>query len=152
MIRQRSTTSRGLWGTRMVSGGLSLLLGDGLDRELAAGAPPGWSWPLEARARYITAAVPRRRLALGWERLLLVARRPSSCPTIRPPLCRDRILAAEPGILEMSRALSHAGIEAAAGVAAASLLLRDGAGPLYNRHSTTDLDDAVRQIVTLARR
>jgi len=147
MIRLSTSASRGFRGARTISGG-HLLRGDSLDRELAAGAPLGWCRSLEVRARHITSAEQRRRLARDWEHLLGVARRPADTRTARLPLCRDRVLAAEPEILEMSFALSLAGIEAAAGVAAASLLLRDGAGPIYNRRCATDLVDAVRRILT----
>jgi hypothetical protein len=53
-------------------------------------------------------------------------------------------LATEAEILDMVGALSEAGLESAAGVAAASMLLRDGTGPLYNRRCKTDLAKAIK--------
>jgi hypothetical protein len=63
------------------------------------------------------------------------------------PLCRDRITAAGPDVQDMLASLLTPAPVAARGVAAASLLLTDGAGPVYNRHSSMDLVTAVREVV-----
>jgi|HubBroStandDraft_1064217.scaffolds.fasta_scaffold13027_2 hypothetical protein len=125
---------------------LSLLRSSYLDRQLASGAPLGWSPSLATRARRITSTQRIRRLAENWERLLQVAHRPAGIRTPRVPLCRDRILAAEAEILELVVALSEARFESAAGVATASMLLRDGTGPLYNRRCKTDLAWAIQDV------
>ena len=130
---------------------LSRLRSSDLDRQLAAGAPTGWSRSLATRARLITSTERLRGLAENWDHLLQVARRPAVIGTNRAPLCRDRILATEAEIREMVDALSEARPESAAGVATASLMLRDGAGPLYNRHCQTDLAEAVQGATRLIR-
>jgi hypothetical protein len=132
--------------TRLNSRLLSRLRRRDLDRQLAAGTPPGWSRPLAARARHITSTERLRRLAENWEHLLQVSRRPAALLTSHAPLCRDRILASEAEIREMVDALSGARLESAAGVATASVLLRDGTGPLYNRQCETDLTAAIQDV------
>jgi hypothetical protein len=129
--------------TRASSRLLSRLRSNYLDRQLAAGAPPGWSQSLTARARLITSTEHLRTLAENWEHLLEVSRRPAVMGTNRAPLCRDRIMAVEADIRELVDALSEARLESAPGVATASTLLRDGTGPLYNRQCQTDLAGAI---------
>ena len=63
----------------------------------------------------------------------------------RVPLCRDRIRAADASVRKMIAALLVPGPVPARGVATVSLLLSDGAGPLYNRRSPTDLEEAVHE-------
>jgi len=122
---------------------LAVLRAASLDRQLASGTPPGWNRALAARAGYITGAEAGRGLAEDWEHLLVSCRQPGAARTSRTPLCRGRILAAEAAIHDMLAAISAARLESAAGVAMASLLLRDGTGPLYNRHCPTDLTAAI---------
>ncbi len=62
------------------------------------------------------------------------------------PLCRDRIASAEPAVHAMLAALVAPLPVSAQGVAMASLLLSDGAGPLYNRRSSVDLVAAVHDV------
>jgi hypothetical protein len=86
----------------------------------------------------------RLKLARAWENLLLsadVTRRPNNP---RLPLRRARILAAEPDIRRMTAALRAPLPAPARGVAMASVLLMDGAGPLYNARGQVDLGTAVR--------
>jgi hypothetical protein len=130
---------------------LGQLRSHSLDRQLAAGAPPGWSRSLAARAHRITSTDRLGRLAANWEHLLQVARGPAAVGRTRVPLCRHRILASEAEIVEMVDALSEARLESAAGVATAALLLRDGTGPLYNRRCQTDLTRALRGVIGLIR-
>jgi hypothetical protein len=122
---------------------LHVLCSSSLDRQLASGTPPGWSRSLAARADGITTPQHLRCLAEDWEHLLHAARRPATMRSARVPLCRDRILAAEGEIRGLIAALSEARLGSAAGVATASLLLRDGTGPLYSRRCTTDLVEIV---------
>jgi hypothetical protein len=116
-----------------------------LDRDLAAGRPPEASWLLATRAQDLVAVRTRQLLAGDWEHLLRVVQRP---PVPRTPLgaiCRDRVAAAEPDIREMVSRLRAPVPVAARGVATASTLLGDGAGPLYNRGSRRDLAADVRR-------
>jgi hypothetical protein len=64
---------------------------------------------------------------------------------VRP--CADRILAAEPEIRELISLLLASFPMAARGAAMAGLILRDGAGPLYNRASSTDLAAMLRAAI-----
>jgi hypothetical protein len=58
-------------------------------------------------------------------------------------LCRDRIIAVTPEVLELVTHLRAPLPVAARGVAAASVLLTDGAGPLYRIRAATGLREAV---------
>jgi len=116
-----------------------------LDRDLAAGRPPEASRMLAARARDLVALRTRHLLAADWEHLLRVARRPARPHTPLAAICRGRVAAAEPDIRELVTRLRAALPVAARGVATASTLLGDGAGPLYNKGSRRDLSADVRQ-------
>jgi hypothetical protein len=59
-------------------------------------------------------------------------------------LHRDWIVAAGPEVREIAACLRTPLPVAAAGVAAASVLLTDGAGPLYNPRGRLGLRDALR--------
>jgi hypothetical protein len=119
------------------------LLSATLDRRLADGDCPESHPLLAVRAQTLVAPDTRRALAQSWEHLLAVAHRPGA---LRVPLCRDRLTAAEPDVRDMLVALS-ARLVPARGVALVSTLLRDGAGPLYNRHCPVLLRTAVRHAI-----
>jgi len=146
MTKEPTPSTLSFFDTRASSRLLGRLRSSYLDRQLASGAPPGWSRSLSARAGRITSTERLRSLAENWEHLLQVSRRPAVILTGRAPLCRDRILATEAEIREMVDALSEARLQSAAGVASASLLLRDGTGPLYNRQCRTDLAGAIQDV------
>jgi hypothetical protein len=116
-----------------------------LDRQLAAGCPPGSSRVLAIRAREIASPAARRELAQWWEYVLDQGRRPPVPRTPRAPLCRDRIAAAERDVREMLTVLAGPLPITARGAAMASSLLSDGTGPLHNRRSRPGLGAAVRQ-------
>jgi hypothetical protein len=100
---------------------------------------------LAARAERLVSPPVRMALAQDWRELLKRAVRPAMGP--RPsqvPLCRDRIVAAEGDVAAMLGALTAPRPISAQGVALASCLLCDGSGPLYDRHSRTDLRTALR--------
>jgi len=124
---------------------LARALASSLDRELAAGCPPGFSRALAIRARRIVSPAGRRSLAEGWERVLDRASRPPAPRTPRGPLCRGRIAAAEGDVRELLAALTGALPIAARGAAMASVLLIDGTGPLHSHRSPLDLGAAVRE-------
>jgi hypothetical protein len=115
-----------------------------LDGRLAAGHTPESSFLLATRAHTLVSPEHRRALAGYWEHLLeeSVGRRQGVIR--RVPLCRSRIAEAEPAVRDMIGALVSAAPLPARGVAMASALLRDGAGPLYNQRCSTDLGAAVR--------
>jgi hypothetical protein len=117
-----------------------------LDAQLAAGAAPESGRLIGLRARALVVPARRQRLASDWDRLVTVARERPPART-RVPLRRDRIIAAEADIRELQRSLRASAPVPARGVAIASTLLADGAGPLYNRNSHVDLRAAVQEAV-----
>lgn len=124
---------------------LARALASSLDRELAAGCPPGFSRALAIRARRIVSPSGRRSLAGSWERVLDQANRPPVPRTPRWPLRRGRTVAAEGDVREMLAVLMGALPIAARGAAMASVLLSDGTGPLHSYSSPLDLGAAVRE-------
>ena len=129
---------------RITDRALARAFGSQLDRHLAAGRSPESARLLAARAQDLVSPVTRQELADSWEHLLDRARR-APAPTLgRMALHRDRIVAAEPEVREIAACLRTPLPVAAAGVAAASVLLTDGAGPVYNRRARPGLRDALR--------
>jgi hypothetical protein len=117
-----------------------------LDARLAAGVSPESGRLIAVRARALVVPARRQRLASDWDRLLTIARERPARAT-RVPLRRDRIVAAEADIRELQRSLRASAPVPARGVAIASSLLADGAGPLYNRDSCADLRAAVQEAI-----
>jgi hypothetical protein len=117
-----------------------------LDRRLAAGQAPESTALLATRAQALVSPDHREGLAHDFEHLLEVVRGRRS-PSHRPlPLCRERILAAEPALRDLLAALVMPVPVPAGAVAGARRLLSDGAGPLYNGSSAVDLVSAVREV------
>ncbi len=124
---------------------LSRLLAPSLDRQLASGCSPESNRLLATRAQRLVSPSVRGALTRNWLDLLTVARRPAVPRISHTPLCRDRIIAAEDEIRAMLGVLSTTLPTPARGVAMASWLLRNGAGPLYNRHCAADLRTELRE-------
>ncbi len=125
---------------------LARLAASRLDRQLASGVPPESSGLLAARAGHLVSPLVRGALARSWESILVQVHRP---PVMRDPgvrLCRQRIIAAEDEVRAMVLALTTPLPVPARGVALVNHLLGDGAGPLYNPDSATD----VRAVLRLA--
>jgi hypothetical protein len=118
-----------------------------LDRQLAAGRSPESSRFLASRAQALVSPATRRVLARDWEHLLEATHLPPRARRVGVPLCCDRITAAEPEVRDMLASLLTLGPIAAGGVAAAQMLLCDGAGPVYNRSCATDLATALREAI-----
>ena len=117
-----------------------------LDARLAAGVAPESGRLIGLRARALVVPARRQRLASDWDRLVKMAReRPPA--RARVPLRRDRIVAAEADIRDLQRSLRASAPVPARGVAIASTLLADGAGPVYNRSSRVDLKAAVQEAI-----
>jgi hypothetical protein len=142
-----------LHGTRLVSRAntpwlrlLASLRSSSLDRQLASGRHPEASRLLAVRAMKLVSPSTRAALADNWRDLFAQARRPPVARNPRIPLCRDRIIAAEDAARAMLDALSASRPVPARGVAMAGGLLREGTGPLYSRHCTTNLADLLRQV------
>jgi hypothetical protein len=123
------------------------LLARCLDRRLAGGEPPESTRLLATRAQVLVRLGERQTVARNWEHLLTVTRGPSGRSIGRLPLCRDRIVKAEPVVRGMLVALTAPLPVPARGVAMATALLSDGAGPLYNAESPSDLVAALGQIM-----
>ncbi|MGO9342698.1 MAG: hypothetical protein ACLP6E_09295 [Acidimicrobiales bacterium] len=126
---------------------MARLLGSSLDRELATGTPAESRRLLAARADMLASPTTREALARNWRDLLERAFRSQTGRLPRVPICRDRIIDAEAHIQAMLSALTASRPSSARGVAMASRLLSDGAGPLYNRHSATDLRVPLREVL-----
>jgi hypothetical protein len=126
---------------------LTRIRGTPLDRRLAAGASPESGRLIALRARALVVPARRQRLASDWDRLVRIAREPPATAAKRVPLRRDRIVGAEADIRELQRALRASAPVPARGVAIASTLLSDGAGPLYNRDAGVDLRTAVQAAI-----
>jgi hypothetical protein len=123
---------------------LARTLGLRLDRRLAAGCSPDSASLLAARALDLVSVATRQALADNWEHLLSTAKH-APAPTLgRMALHRDRIIGAEPEVREIAACLRKPVPVTAAGVAAASVLLTDGAGPVYNLHAQPGLRDSLR--------
>lgn len=116
-----------------------------LDSELALGVSPGASARLALRARRLTGSRERYRLARGIESILARTASPAGSRWPPPPVCRDRVRAAARDLDALAARLRSPGPVAARGVAQASLLLRDGRGPLYRRASREDLRARARR-------
>jgi hypothetical protein len=128
---------------RITDRALARALSFRLDRRLAAGRSPESDRLLAARAQHLVSAATRRALADDWEYLLHVAKR-APAPTLgRMALRRDQIVAAEPEVRKIAACLRTPLPVAAVGVAAANVLLTDGAGPLHNPYAGIALRDAL---------
>ncbi len=103
-----------------------------LDRALAAGASPDSGVLLSLRARELMSMRNRRSLACALRRILSEADEPlppvgSALPLARRDIRRHRRL-----IHELADVLDRTGPVELRGLAAVEVLLKDGAGPLYN--------------------
>jgi hypothetical protein len=139
---RRLVTRRCRWWDRAVA----RLQAPTLDRRLAYGFEPEANGFMATRAQTLVSPGRRQEVAANWEHLLEVARRPALRHNGRVPLCRDRIAEAESEVRSMLVVLVTPWPVSARGVAMASRLLSDGAGPLYNRRSPIDLVAAVRDV------
>lgn len=105
----------------------------GLDRELASGADPNSDPLRRARARALVRSDSRLKVAASVEHLVAEASSPPRPLTPRVPIARAAIRACGAEletIVERLKAPAHITPQA---VAMISLLLSDGAGPLYGR-------------------
>jgi hypothetical protein len=125
---------------------LARLFASSLDRQLASGRPPESSRLLAARSLMLVSPSTRATLERNWLHMLAQARRSPGARDPRVPLCRDRIIAAEDAVRVMLDALVVHRPVSGRGVAQASWLLGDGAGPLYNPHCAVDLQTALREV------
>lgn len=123
------------------------IFGFRLDRRLAAGDDPDSGRLLAARAQHLVSVAKRQELAECWENLLARARRSPAPAHAAMSIRADRVLAAEPDVLDLIAHLRMALPVPARGVAAAHVLLTDGAGPVYDKRAAAGLRDATRAAV-----
>ena len=129
---------------RITDRALARAFGGRLDRRLAAGRSPESATLLAARAQDLVSPATRQTLADDWEYVLDRAKH-APAPTMgKMALRRDWIVEAEPEIRATAACLRAPLPVAAAGVAAANVLLTDGAGPLYNPRARPGLREALR--------
>jgi hypothetical protein len=131
-----------LWD-RLASGWFSAHL----DAQLAAGRSPERGRLRAVRAAVLVDPSNRAQLAAYWEHLL---ERAHSAPAVVGgpiPLAREQILTARPEIVELSAALRARSPVPVRGVAQATMLLTDGTGPVYSRHSRRDLRAELRTAI-----
>jgi hypothetical protein len=105
-----------------------------LDRRLARGAEPEASPELACRARVLGGWRVRHSFADALERVVREAEHPDDRFTAAIPVARDEVLAARDDLLRAARALRAEPRSNARGIAEVSLLLTDGAGPLFAAH------------------
>lgn len=122
-----------------------------LDVALASGAAPESDVLLALRAQRIARLDHRRQLALSVMRLLAACeRRPRSTLLAfepQPMAVMPRVVAAHDDLERLVMSLLAPAPVSARGVAAVSLLLRDGSGPLYRYESKDDLGALVQRAV-----
>jgi len=122
------------------------LLAPSLDQKLATGQHPATSGLLAARCQQLVSAESRHGIAESWLCLLVEIRRPYNPFDVAVPLARNNIVDAEHQIRSLAAALVGP-LPTVRGVAMAIATLRDGAGPLFNRNSDTELTDVVDEII-----
>lgn len=121
-----------------------------LDAQLAAGAPADDDRLRQVRARQLTSQRWRAKLAAGFDELLDRCREPAVNKLnrgVRAPVQHGQIGAAESDIRRLIRALRAEHPVAVRGVAAASLLLTDGTGPVYSPAAAARLPRVLRATI-----
>jgi hypothetical protein len=103
-----------------------------LDHALAGGVCPDTSATLSLRAHRLIGVATRRELAQELRDVIRRAGRPRELFDNGIRLCAIEVLDAHDAILDLADRLDDREPVEPAGVARARLLLRDGAGPLYN--------------------
>jgi hypothetical protein len=122
------------------------LRGASLDDKLAEGHAPDTSPLLAARAQLLVSLTKRRALSENWLDLLIQVRRPFSPLDPRVPIVRGRIIGAQAQVEALAEALLTP-MPTSRGVAMASSLLSDGAGPIYNSACSVDLASTLCEII-----
>jgi hypothetical protein len=110
-----------------------------LDAALATGASPDSSAPLSLHAHSLISAKNRRKLSEEILQILHRAEQPRSVfdPTV--PICRSKVLDVRELFEALADRLQDRNPVTPDGVANVRRLLREGAGPLYERPSADDL-------------
>jgi hypothetical protein len=122
------------------------LRGHGLDRRISAGEPTDNDLLTAARARDLIGRRYRRKLASCWQDMVRACDAIRSVSDPRVPVSRVQVRQARPEIDELVRRLQSGLPVSARGIAMATLLLTDGAGPIYRRTAPT-LAAVLRDVV-----
>jgi hypothetical protein len=117
-----------------------------LDARLALGVDPVASEILSARAQQLASLSMRHSLAVSYLDLVDAARAPLSPFSPVVPVVRRRVVAAESLIRDLARALLNP-LPRVRGIAMAGSLLSDGAGPIFNPASDSDLSGALQEVL-----
>jgi hypothetical protein len=127
---------------------LSRVRARSLDQRLVEGESPDRGALLALRARFLLRPATRRVLARSVARVLSDAVAPSQRATgYRAQVARHNILDAADGLAMLMELLNRPGPVSARGIAAVQLLMSDGAGPVYNPHSTQQLSSLVEEAI-----
>jgi hypothetical protein len=116
-----------------------------LDRDLAAGVSRNASPALARRAQVLEGWRVRHRLADGLERVVIEAIAPPYEHGAAVPVRREEVLTAQTDLLRLARALRAEPGPPLRAIAAVSLLLTDGAGPVFAEHPHGTLREAAFQ-------
>ena len=118
-----------------------------LDRQLASGRVPEASTLLAIRAQQLVREPMRRELAHSLQQLADEATGSAPHPTDRVPMDWSAVRAVASDLRTLAARLLAFEPTPARGVARVSVLLGDGAGPLYSPHSVRELRSAVKVAV-----
>ena len=116
-----------------------------LTRQLAEGGDPEASAELTAMARQLVGLPAQQRLAEALERVLTGASRPPRPPSAKLPLNRHEIFSARDELAALAERLRAGSPAPVQGLALATLLVHDGASPLYGRRAAEDVWTLARE-------
>jgi hypothetical protein len=116
-----------------------------LARELAAGGDPGATAELTVLARQLIGLRAQQRLADTLERVMTAASRRPHPPSVKVPLNRREILGAHDELAALAQRLRDGAPAPVQGLAIATLLVHDGASPLYSQRAAQDVRSLARE-------
>ncbi len=116
-----------------------------LTRQLAEGSDPEASAELTVMARQLIGLPAQQRLAEALERVLTGASRPPRPPSAKMPLNRHEIFSARDELAALADRLRAGSPAPVQGLALATLLVHDGASPLYGRRAAQDVWSLARE-------
>ena len=117
------------------------------DRALASGISPDSNACVSVRAHELIGWPTRAALARAIRRLIHEAGHPVTPMSFHVPLCRAKIGRSRDTLEGLADRLLTDGPLDARGLAQISLLLSDGAGPVYDRPNANDLQPALERAI-----
>jgi hypothetical protein len=115
---------------------------------LANGTPEDSSPTLWLRAQALTRPEVAPELGKQLRCIVEAAHNPRPVPGIRLMGAREPVLAAEHDLATLANRLQSGAPIPARGIAKINLLLSDGSGPLFNRHSDSHLREELQQAIS----